>query len=110
MATIIVDALDECDLDLRQSLLDTFADILKQSAGLIKIFVSSRDDQDIAYNLRGYPNLSISSDKNTADINAFVDKETKNLVQRLRLLRYSRAKVDMQTLIIDNVCRDADGM
>jgi len=110
MITIVVDALDECDPNTRQSLLDAFEDILRESAGLVKIFVSSRDDQDIVYTLRGYPNLDISSDKNAADIEVFVEKETQRLVQRGRLLRNSRAKVDMQALIIDQVIQGADGM
>jgi len=110
MTTIVVDALDECDPNTRQSLLDAFEDILRESAGLVKIFVSSRDDQDIVYTLRGYPNMDISSNKNAADIEVFVEKETQRLVQRGRILRNSRAKVDMQALIIDQVIEGADGM
>jgi len=110
MTTIVVDALDECDPNTRQSLLDAFEDILRESAGLVKIFVSSRDDQDIVYTLRGYPNMDISSNKNAADIKVYVEKETQRLVQRGRLLRNSMAKVDMQALIIDQVIEGADGM
>ncbi len=110
MTTIVVDALDECDPNTRQSLLDAFEDILRESAGLVKIFVSSRDDQDIVYTLRGYPNMDISSNKNAADIEVFVEKESQRLVQRGRILRNSRAKVDMQALIIDQVIEGADGM
>ena len=65
MTTIVVDALDECDPLTRQSLLDAFEHILKESAGLVKIFVSSRNDQDIVCTLRAYPNMSISSQKKT---------------------------------------------
>lgn len=106
----MVDALDECDPEMRQSLLDAFEDILRESAGLVKIFVSSRDDQDIVCTLRGYPNINISSDKNTTDIEVFVEKETQRLVRKQRLLRNSRAKVEMQASIIDQVSKGADGM
>ena len=110
MTIIIVDALDECDPLLRQSLLDAFEHILKESAGLVKIFVSSRNDQDIVYNLRDYPNLNISSDKNAADIENYVETETQKLVKKGQLLRNSRAKEEMTELIIEELSSGADGM
>ena len=110
MTIIVVDALDECDPTMRQSLLDAFEHILKESEGLVKIFVSSRDDQDIVYTLGGYPNLDISSDKNGADIEVYVKIETQKLVKRGNLLRNSRAKENMTALIIDRVSSGADGM
>lgn len=110
MTVIIVDALDECDPLLRQSLLDAFEYILKESVGLVKIFVSSRDDQDIVYTLREYPNMDISSDKNTADIKAYVETETQKMVGKGQLLRNSRRKAEMTALIIDQVSSGADGM
>ena len=110
MTIIVVDALDECDPTMRQSLLDAFEHILKKSEGLVKIFVSSRDDQDIVYTLRDYPNMNISSDKNKADIEAYVKIETQKLVKKGNLLRNSRAKEEMTALIIDRVSSGADDM
>ena len=110
MTTIVVDALDECDPQMRQPLLDAFERILKDSIGLVKIFVSSRNDQDIVCTLRSYPNMSISSNKNTADIAAFVAVETVRLVKCGQLLRNSRAKETMTALIIEQVSDGADGM
>ena len=107
---IVVDALDECDPNLRQDLLDAFEHILKESAGLVKIFVSSRNDQDIVYKLRDYPNVDISSDRNTADIEAYVEIETQKLVNSGRLLRNSGAKEQMTASIIEHVSSGADGM
>lgn len=110
MTTIVVDALDECDPQMRQSLLDAFERILQDSVGLVKIFVSSRNDQDIVCTLRGYPNMSISSNKNTGDIAAFVAAETTKLVKCGQLLRNSRAKETMTASIIKQVSDGADGM
>ena len=110
MTTIVVDALDECDPQMRQSLLDAFERILKDSVGLVKILVSSRDDQDIVCTLRSYPNISITSNKNTGDIAAFVAAETMKLVKCGQLLRNSRAKETMTSLIIKQVSDGADGM
>ncbi len=110
MTTIVVDALDECDPLMRQDLLDAFEHILIESAGLVKIFVSSRNDHDIVCTLRDYPNMDISSDKNAADIETYVKTETMRLVKKGQLLRHSRAKEIMTASIIEQVSGGADGM
>ena len=110
MTTIVVDALDESDPQLRESLLDAFEHILKESAGLVKIFVSSRNDQDIVHILRTYPNLDISSDRNAADIDTYVKTETQKLVKSGQLLRNSSTKEKMTELIIERLSSGAGGM
>lgn len=110
MATIIIDALDECNPAGRRHLLQTLQDLLVQSPCLVKIFISSRDDQDIVYRLQDYPNLLISSRKNQKDIVQFVRHETMALVQSGDLLRSSTNKDAMQAVIIESVTAKADGM
>ena len=109
ITTIIIDALDECDTTQRQFLLDAVDDILHKSAGLVKVLVSSRNDQDIVCTLQDYPSLDIS-DRNTADIETFVQLETQRLVQKRQLLRHSLAKEEMTCFVIDQVSQGADGM
>ncbi|PLB46372.1 hypothetical protein P170DRAFT_215217 [Aspergillus steynii IBT 23096] len=46
-ATIIIDALDECDQFTCHELLDALHDIVAGSEEVVKIFVSSRDDVDV---------------------------------------------------------------
>jgi len=77
---------------------------------LVKIFVSSRDDQDLVWHLRNYPNLELSSRKNKDDITSFVREETVFLVRRGKLLRGSADRESLQTEIIEKVTKDADGM
>ena len=111
MTTIIIDALDECNAEEREKLLDAFEDLLKDSSfGLLKIFLSSRDDQGIACTLRDYPNVNLVASRNSADIEAFVREETNRLVEKQRLLRNSNAKEALVALIIDEVSSGADGM
>lgn len=107
---IVLDALDECDPENRYQLLEAMETILNQSNGLVKIFASSRDDDDIVYELRNYPNLKISSNKNSKDIGYFIKTETERLVSKNRLLRNSHSKDELKKLIIDKVIRGADGM
>ena len=85
MTTIVIDALDECDPGRRKTLLKTLESILQGSSGLVKIFVSSREDQDSR--LQSCPNLELSSSKNKDDINLFVRKKTEILVLDGELLR-----------------------
>ena len=111
MTTVIIDALDECDPEKRDLLLDTIESLLQDSSlGLLKVFLSSRDDQDISCTLRDYPNLDLVSSRNSADIEAFVKEETDRLVRKQRLLRNSRAKESLKVLIIEEVARAAHGM
>ncbi|KAJ3567562.1 hypothetical protein NPX13_g6720 [Xylaria arbuscula] len=109
-ATIIIDALDECDPRTRQSLLDKLEGVLRESSTLIKIFVSSRDDQDIKYKLRGYPALELSSDLNSVDIGRFVKYETKSLIEQGKLLQLSNRQDDLVQKIIQEVSNGAHGM
>lgn len=110
MTTIIIDALDECDPSKRPDLLEAFEQILHESSNLVKIFVSSRDDQDIFFQLQTYPSMEISSDRNLDDITRFVKIETNRLVQKQKLLRYSKAKKEMEELIVKTVIAGAAGM
>jgi len=83
----VINTVNECDLSTRIDLLDTLEAVLHEA--LVKIFISSRSNTDIAYRLRKYPKLELTSSRNRDDIIAFVKTETETLVSRKRLLRYS---------------------
>ena len=110
LITIVIDALDECDPERRADLLEAFESILQQSSSLVKIFVSSREDQDIVWRLRDYPNLELSSEMNKDDIASFVTAETNNLIKRGRLLALSTDKENLTIEIVKQVTKNADGM
>lgn len=54
-ATIVTDALDECDPARRHELLEVSDDIIQQSSNVVNIFVSSRNDNDIVRRLEDSP-------------------------------------------------------
>ena len=83
---------------------------MQEAHGLVKLFVSSRDDQDIVCVLNDYPSLHIASDKNQRDIEQFVQAETERLISKRRLLRYSKCKEELKSHIIERVSKGADGM
>lgn len=107
---IVLDALDECNMDTRHHLLDAFERFLSQSEGLVKVLVSSREEGDLVCELRDYPSLRISSERNTKDIEAFVAAETERLVAKNKLLRHSSTKIELQALIVDSLNKRANGM
>jgi len=77
---------------------------------LVKIFLSSQDDQDIVIHLQSYPNLELSSDKNRDNIKSFVTAETEDLIKKRKLLRSSKHKEQLGRLIIEEVMEGARSM
>ena len=61
-AILILDALDECEESTRHELLEAFDDIIRNSAEVVKIFVSSRDDIDIVSSLHRLMPLVLRTD------------------------------------------------
>jgi ankyrin repeat protein len=85
-ATIIIDALDECDANTRHKLLSTLHDIVKSSSNVVKILVSSRDDRDLCNTLSGYTSIHIHADDNGPDIENYVDHSLSVALKSGRLL------------------------
>ena len=110
LTTIIIDAIDECDPERRCELLEVLEQVLRDSSSLVKIFVSSRDDQDIVFRLHHYPNLEINSQRNSDDIARFVKDQTDRLVQNRKLLCYSTSQKEMKEVITIKVTEGAAGM
>lgn len=110
LSVIVIDALDECDPEKRSDLLNAFELILEESTHLVRIFISSRDDQDIVFHLGKYPNLQISSERNNEDIANFVRITSKELIRKGKLLRHSQSRTDMEDLIVRKVTEGAAEM
>jgi hypothetical protein len=108
-ATIIVDALDECDMARRHEFLMALDKIIGESANLVKVFVSSRDDHDIVCRLTGSPNVYIRASDNGEDIERFVRSEVTQSVKAKRLLS-GNVSEELQSQIIDALIGGAQGM
>ncbi|KAK5128139.1 hypothetical protein LTR08_004175 [Meristemomyces frigidus] len=108
---IVIDALDECDRQKRDTLVDSLKMILAKSTSLVKIFVTSRDNhQDIAWSMHGYPALCIDASQNQADIDHYVQYSVKNAIERKKLLPTERVNRDLQQRIEESLCNGAAGM
>ena len=108
--TIVIDAMDECEPQKRGELLGFLETILRDASSLVKIFVSSRNDQDIVYKLKNYPNLQINSRANGSDIERFVEHEVENLVKHGKLLRHSQSPDELKKLIVSETVKGAHEM
>ncbi|KAM7197300.1 hypothetical protein V8F33_005728 [Rhypophila sp. PSN 637] len=102
--TIVLDALDEVNEEDRQELMDILSELLRDSPNLLKIFVSSRSNIDIALHFEGSPNVYIDSE-NSGDISAFIDDR----LNTARLLRGQISK-DLHTKIQGRLLDGARGM
>ena len=80
--TIVIDALDECDPSRRHEILLALDRIIQDSANLVKVFVSSRDDKDIVCRLSNSPNVFIRASDNGEDIERFVHAEVTKSIER----------------------------
>jgi hypothetical protein len=107
--TIIIDALDECDPTKRGRLLKALEILVGSSTKLVKIFVSSRDDDDITLKLKNVPNLYIEATDNKDDIERFIQREITLSIQESRLLRGNISE-ELKKKIISTLIENAHGM
>ncbi|KAJ9360367.1 hypothetical protein DTO027B9_1351 [Paecilomyces variotii] len=80
--TIIIDALDECGSQQRGVILNALEDIRQRCRDVVKIFVSSRHEEDIAAYFRKGEVLEVTSQLNEKDLKRFVKRQTENFVRR----------------------------
>lgn len=108
-STIAIDALDETDPDERWKLFKALKDLIDSSTSLVKVFVSSRDDDDITRKLNDVPNLYIKASDNMADIERFIHREIKRSIEDGSLLR-GEVKEELKQEIISTLLSKSDGM
>ncbi|KAL2069304.1 hypothetical protein VTL71DRAFT_15642 [Oculimacula yallundae] len=107
--TIIVDGLDECDPVKRQDLLDAFQKIIMESDNVVKIFVSSRDDHDLAHRLSKIPNLYIKASDNGGDIERFIKSRVEEAISKERIL-CGKVTQALKNTIVKILIQKAEGM
>jgi len=109
LTTIVIDALDECDRKTRYKLLGALTSIVQRSPGLVKIFVSSRDDRDVVLHLQKSPNLYIKASNNKRDIFRYVQAEIAQAISQKRLLD-GTVSPELTQEIIGTLSKQAQGM
>ena len=106
---IVIDALDEIDRQSRKPFLEALNTIAQASKNLVKIFVSSRDDDDIILKLEAVPNLYIDATDNAGDIERFIHREINSSIDGCALLR-GKVNSQLKSQIVSTLIEKADGM
>jgi hypothetical protein len=102
---LVLDALDECDKSLRGQLIETFNRLLSASKGL-SIFISSRRDADIKYQLEKNANVGIEATDNQNDIITFVAEK----IESSQFKRRIKIPEDLQRDISQTILDKSGGM
>ncbi|KAL7266669.1 hypothetical protein RUND412_010779 [Rhizina undulata] len=105
---IIIDALDECPKKSRYELLVALEKLRTSTEG-VKIFVTSRDDDDIRIQLKKESEVYIQPSDNSRDIELFVVTEVDKYISSKRLLR-GKVGSQLRKSIIDTLTKGANGM
>ena len=109
LTVLIIDALDECHDDQVDDLLDALTRIVSDSSRVVKVFISSRNDQRLVHQLGIFPNIEVKASNNQADISTFVSHKLNLLIEKRKLL--SGEVPDCLTkCIIRVLCKEAHGM
>ncbi|KAF5538424.1 het-E-1 heterokaryon incompatibility protein [Fusarium napiforme] len=69
--TIILDAMDECDRNTREELMRVLSNLTIRSSKL-RVFISSRHDDDILRHFKGRPVMTVEATDNEEDISSYV--------------------------------------
>ena len=107
--TIIIDALDESYPEKRRKLLEALKAFITSSMSLVKVFVSSRDDDDITLVLKDVPNVYIQTTDNIDDIERFTRRGVADSIQKERLLR-GNVSGELEQRVIETLLNEAHGM
>ncbi|RDW72196.1 hypothetical protein BP5796_08230 [Coleophoma crateriformis] len=108
-ATIVIDALDECNPQTRHELFYAFNRFIQESPTLVKIFISSRDDHDIVHRLSKVPSLYINTSDNSSDIENYVRSQVAKAISEERLL-CGEVSQDLEEHIVQTLISKAQGM
>ena len=97
--TLILDALDECDNATRVLLMDTLENLVAQSTTPIKLFISSRPEQDIKHRFKRRPKLAIQATDNHHDIAMFVKDQINKSPEHWRRKLTTELRNDINTTL-----------
>ena len=112
--TVFIDALDECERDDRDKIIDTLALIVERSGGaLMKFLISSRDD--VSFEMlpkHKHFEILVEENRNQQDINGYVKAQLSQLIEKdkLHILGSKGVPRGLQARIIDRLSQGAQGM
>lgn len=85
-ATIVIDGIDEVEPNVRHGLIENLQEVTQKSGSVVKIFATSRDDDQITKLFSSGSMLRVTADLNRKDVDAFIDTQVNSAVASCRLL------------------------
>ncbi|THV70127.1 hypothetical protein D6D28_05362 [Aureobasidium pullulans] len=107
-ATIIIDAIDECNSVTRHQLLTALEEILIHSHKPVKILVSSQKARDIDVRLDKFACITVNEKQNKNDIDAFVDLQVATAIESKQMLA-GRVSLDLSNRVASILKTKAEG-
>ncbi|KAF1994380.1 hypothetical protein P154DRAFT_32248 [Amniculicola lignicola CBS 123094] len=109
--TLVLDALDECREKDRAKLIKVFGRLVQSStAGRLKVFISSRRNDDIKRQLREEANLGIEATDNEDDIRKFVLEKLEDESRRRANEWLPQISTDIKQEIANTLFEKSHGM
>ncbi|QYS94086.1 Pfs,NACHT and WD domain protein [Trichoderma simmonsii] len=105
--TIILDGLDECDTESRGELFEILVNLVKVAQRPVKIFFSSRREQDIVKQFRAESIIEIDANDNRDDIEKFIEKKMDEIERRGLWESISK---ELKSEIKSTLCKGSEGM
>lgn len=102
--TFIVDAVDECDQDDRETLIEVFDELMRTSERPLKVFISGRPEGDIRAALRNRTIVEIGVEDNQTDIARFIEEK----VQQHR--RWDQFDETLKNKVTNTLLQKSHGM
>lgn len=108
-AIIVIDALDECDPIRRLDLISALRRIIQDSASVVKVFLSSRDDRDIVVRMDMSSEVYIKAEDNSKDIESYTMIQVERAIREGRILN-GEVSETLKMDIIGTLISKANGM
>ena len=112
---IFLDALDECESEERDKIMDALSLVIKRSGGaLVKLLLSSRDDVPLGMSWHKHKRFEIhvERNRNQQDIDGYVKAQLSQLIEhrKLRVLGRKGIPKELQAQITSRLSQGAQGM
>ncbi|KAL9633768.1 MAG: hypothetical protein Q9204_003260 [Flavoplaca sp. TL-2023a] len=105
LAIIVLDAIDEVQVKGRYELITALQQTIRDSSSVVKILVTSRNDNQVLGLLNHDPTLRIGADHQRADVQTFVHDQVTLAIKSNRLLGgnvSSQLRADLSQALIDS--------
>ena len=107
--TIVLDAFDECDKDRSPILIKHLKEVISQSPGRAKVFVSTRSFPAIEKDLKADPSIGVTAARNKDDVREFIETTLDDRIKDKELLD-GDVKPDLRDKIRDTITSRAQNM